>query len=674
MSNRTSYLLAVLILLLTTFLRLWQITTLPIGFSDPELEQIDLMQDRTLQGEIRVFYETEDGGQEGLYQMLLALAGVAFGSGTLGLRLAGVFASLLTVALMYSLGVRLFGRWAGVAAAAFVSVNLAVSLLARVVLIESLLPLLIAAVLLALARALPVYQRLRAETTNTIDFAALGTLLGIGLYLHPVGILLVLIAMLFIVHILAYRARISLRRISYIGFSLLMLIIISIPYLISTARLPEMVAGRRILGDYEGLLTATWRSLGGIFLVGDQSVLLNVAERPLIDLVSGFVLLIGLALCLRYWRHARYGLPLLAGILLLPAAVLAGDAPNFTALGILLPVLALYFGLGFSVLLRTIPQRVRWLGVMSAVALLAFNIGWVARDLFLRWPEQEAVYEVYNGRIGQIAYRIDTTADEIPTVLCYPNWAMPHTPGQERTAVDRILLHMNRNTEGIRYVDCRNGLVFAEGGEMQQVIVPTLELYDQIPPNIADWLAQGTPLDGMPERAVILLDVQEQLADALGVFTTTAPASYESSVSLPDSQLVPPPIRFGGNLTWLGYDSDPQQEYHPGELVPVTTYWRVEGIVPPDVQVFTHILSDPVTIVANRDTISVDPSRLRERDIFIQLTGVQLPEMLFEGQHEISVGLYEDSDDERLLVFDEEGTMRGNRIFLYPITILVDSE
>ncbi|MCA9915509.1 MAG: glycosyltransferase family 39 protein, partial [Anaerolineae bacterium] len=446
MSNRTSYLLAVLLLLLTTFLRLWQITTLPIGFSNPELHQIDLMQDRTLQGEIRVFYETQDGGQEGLYQMLLALTGVAFGTGTMGLRLLSVFASLLTVALMYSLGVRLFGRWAGVAAAAFLSANLLASLLARVVLVQSLLPLLFTAVLLSLARAFPVYQRLRAETSNTIDFAALGTLLGIGLYLHPMGILLVLVAMLFIVHILSYRARISLRRISYIGFSLLMLIIISMPYLISSARLPELAAGQRILGDYQGLLTATWRSLGGIFLVGDHSVLLNVSQRPLIDLVSGFLLLIGLALCIRYWRHARYALPLLAGLLLFPAVVLAGDAPNFTSMSMLLPVLALYFGLGFSVLLRAIPQRGRWLGVLGALGLLVFNVGWVGQDLFVTWPEQDGVYEAYNGRVGQIAHRIDTTADDIPTVLCYPNWNMPHMPGQQRTAVDRILLHMNRNT------------------------------------------------------------------------------------------------------------------------------------------------------------------------------------------------------------------------------------
>ncbi len=674
MSNRTSYLLAVLLLVVTAFLRLWQLTTLPIGFSDPELVQIDLMQDRVLQGEIRVFYETESGGQEGLYQQALALASLAFGTGTVGLRLLSVFASLLTVALMYSLGVRLFGRWAGVAAAAFVSTSLLASLLGRVALVESLLPLLITAVLLALARAMPVYQRVRAETTNTIDFAALGTLLGVGLYLHPIGILLVLVAMLFIVHILALRSRISLRRISYIGFALLMLIIISIPYLISTARLPQLAAGRRILGGYDSILTAAWNSLGGVVFVGDQSVLLNVTARPMTDLFSGFALLIGFALCIRYWRHPRYFLPLLTGLLLAPAALLKAEAPNFIGLALLLPVLALFMGLGVSVLLQSLPRRARALGVVGVAALLLFNIGWVSRDLFFIWPEQEAVYEVYNGRLGQIAHRIDETAHTLPTVLCYPTWHTPHTPGNERTTVDRIRQHMNRDTQGIRYVDCRSGLVFAQGGAPQQVIVPTLAMYDSIPPDIADWLAQGTPLETMPERAVILLDAREPLADALGVYTTTAPASYETSVSLPESELVPPPIRFGGNLTWLGYDSDPQPQYAPGEFVPVTTYWRVEGVVPPDVTIFTHILSDPVTLVANRDTIAVDPSRLRERDIFIQRTAVQLPQTLFEEQHEISIGLYQDTDDERLPVFDETGTMRGTRIFLYPIATVVDSE
>ena len=113
--------------------------------------------------------------------------------------------------------------------------------------------------------------------------------------------------------------------------------------------------------------------------------------------------------------------------------------------------------------------------------------------------------------------------------------------------------------------------------------------------------------------------VQPQLLDSLGVFTTTSPASFETAENLSADIPVPPPIRFGGNMTWLGYESDLFPIYSAGDLVTVTSYWRVEGLVPSDLVVFTHILSDPVTLVANRDTIAVNPSHLSQRDIYLHI-------------------------------------------------------
>lgn len=90
--------------------------------------------------------------------------------------------------------------------------------------------------------------------------------------------------------------------------------------------------------------------------------------------------------------------------------------------------------------------------------------------------------------------------------------------------------------------------------------------------------------------------------------------------------------------------------------------------MPSDLLIFTHILSDSSTIAANRDSISVKPSQLQERDVYLHIADVTL-ENEQDGNYVVSVGVYQSSSDERLPVFDENNEVRGNRIFLYPIQI-----
>jgi hypothetical protein len=134
------------------------------------------------------------------------------------------------------------------------------------------------------------------------------------------------------------------------------------------------------------------------------------------------------------------------------------------------------------------------------------------------------------------------------------------------------------------------------------------------------------------------------------------------------TEVVPPPLRFGGNLTFLGYEHSWADVYRPGDVIPVVTYWRVDGVVPPDLRLFTHILSDPTNIVAQNDSSSVIASQLRPRDIFIQVTYVQLPRRIMDATYSISVGAYPESTGIRLPVFDGDQP-RGARLFLGQITV-----
>lgn len=664
MSNRLSYLLAVIMLLLAAGLRQWQLTTLPVGYSDAEFAQINLSQDVIRRGDIRVFYELNGQPQEGLYDGVLALASFFFGAGTVGMRMISVWANLLTLALLFSLGIRLFGRVAGLAGATLLAFMFWGALLSRLVLIEAMLPLLTTATLLALARALPVYNHTRSDDSNTVNFAALGALLGIGLYVHPASLGLLATSVSFVMYYLVIQKPISWRLLSYVGFAFLVAGIIAVPYLLSSLRAPELSPLSRVSVE-SNPITLIVQHISGIFLQGDASALYNLPSRPLIDWLSSFVVVIGLLVCSLHWRKPRYALVLCAAICLAPFALLTPRTPNFLAYSAFLPVIALGFGLGISVIGNSLPYDSRRKGLALLLVVFGLNFAWTAYDLFVRWPALTAVQTAYNADVGRLAHHIDTTAADTPTVVCHADWS----DLVEGSSLDQIVKMMNRADADLRYVDCRSGLVFANGGTQQQVILPDPAEWQDLPPTIQRWLDVGTPIESLPAGTALLMHVETQLADALGVFTTTTPASLATASDLNDRVPVSPPIRFGGNVTWLGYDLDEMTTYVPGQPVSVTTYWRVEGLIPPDLNLFTHILSDPVTIAANRDTISVDPTRLQERDVFLQITRVPLPNTLLDGLYAVSIGAYQDSSQLRLPVFDSEGNPRGTRIFLDRIEI-----
>src|SRR5690606_27319544 len=141
---------------------------------------------------------------------------------------------------------------------------------------------------------------------------------------------------------------------------------------------------------------------------------------------------------LRYWRRPRYMLVLLALFILSPVAFLNLDSPQFQRYAVLLPVLALLFGLGVSALYRSFAPRTRPLLLLGLAGLLVFNIVWTTRDLFTLWPRLPEVQQVYSTRQAQLARHIDVTADELPTVICTRS-VFPTPPRRELTNTQMLL-------------------------------------------------------------------------------------------------------------------------------------------------------------------------------------------------------------------------------------------
>jgi hypothetical protein len=670
LSSRMGYALAVVLLLLAAGLRMWDLSTLPAGLNQEEITDLRITETMR-QGSIEVFYNLGNEGREGLYHAVLAAVTGLVSNGALGYHALSVWVSLLTLALVYVLAMRLYGPLAGVAALALLVVNMHYVLAARQIQREILLPALVVTVLLSLARALEVYRRSRLPVTTA--FAVLGLLIGIGFYIHPAHFIIFLFAVIFIVYRLAIPPPFSPQTMGYLRFSLLVMIIIATPYVISSIRLPELSGISRLWDDYNitqvSPIQAYIDGLVGIFLVGDQDPLHNLPGRPLIDLVSGLIVLVGLLTAARGWRQPRYALPLIAALCLSPVVFFSNNSPDFQQYLIFLPVLALLFGLGIASLYRTIlSTNGRRVAAVALFWLFVFNLAWTIPDLFNRWAAQPEVYTGFHSRLGQIAHYLDRTAATNPTLIC-DSMPVSGFGGGQLSDTDLLLLMMNRKNIAPRYADCGSSLILINGGEGQQIVFPGENSYEGLHPYLKTWVDQGHLVDtpDVPPNAVARLNVMQSLADTIGRFTTTAPAGYEPG-SLGPSPLAVPPVRFGGNLTFLGYDEKPTTDYTQGGIVTSITYWRVDGVIPPDLRLFTHILSDPTSPAAQNDTISVDVSQLQDRDVFIQITFIPLPFTIPEGPYSISIGAYRVSNGVRMGVLDGDQP-RGTSLFLGQINI-----
>lgn len=671
MSSRVSFILAVLLLVIAAGLRLREITVLPPGLNESEINDIRIAE-TARQGRIEVFYDLGGVGREGLYEGLLAVVTGLVGGGLIGYRLLSVLGGLLLLALVYALVKRLFNSFTAVAALALLVFNMWSVLLARLIMRETLLPLLLTVVLLALTYVL-IDRRRRPRLRRNMPFAILGLALGLGFYIHPTNFLITLVAMLFIVYMLLSRQPLTRRKLGFIGFAIVIMVVVAMPYVISSIRRPDLAGAGRLFSDFPATgaaaLAALFDGLGGFFLFGDANPLYNLPQRPLLDLMSGLLLIIGIAVSIRHWRQPRFILPLIGLTVLLPPALLTEASPDWPQFAVLLPLVALFFGVGVNAIYHSLPRRAGRFVPLGLLLLVGFNANWVVRDLFNDWREVPGVATAYSGRLAALAHHLDTTAATTPSLVC-TGTLRGSRPARQLTHAEVMTLMMHRQNTAVRYANCGTGMVITNGGEREQVILPQPGALTNMNEYFRGWLARGDWLDdpALPSQSVMLLQVAPELADTIGRFTTTSLVSYDPDAPGGAVSLYPP-VRFGGNITFLGYEPIADRVYAPGDYVTLITYWRVDGAVPSDLRLFSHLLIDPSTIAAQSDTLSVLPARLQPRDIFIQMMFIRIPARMQDGSYPVSIGAYEDLSDIRLQVFDSENQPRGTRLFLGEIRV-----
>ncbi len=674
MSRPLQVILILLIILLAVFVRVADISRLPAGFMDEEIVNLRISE-TVRSGSIGVFYNlnTSDfAGRESFFPLLLAVTTGLTGDGLVGFRILPLICGLMSVALMFVLAKRMFGFAAGLLAALLCTGGLYPVLLSRLVIPQALLfPLYIGA-FVALVNGLHLRETIRPIPPKTSDFGALALCSAFSFYTHFTGLMLIPIITAFLLYLRRTRQPVSRYMIRGEIFAGLLALILCLPYLLSTIRVPELSG----LGAYWGyrpenplvLFTHLYEMFRSLANFGGMG-----APGFLMILGLGGLLVFGAMTAVQNWREPRYMLPLLmTGGGILPALWTGRADYNLT---IALPGAILLLTIGTlrvpELFIRNYARRmaVRKIAWLTPIVTVVTFAG-LYSELFMRWPKDDDIYRQFHGYLGHLAIFLDTTKDDIPTLICTNQL----TGTSEQPVSDPILMDfmLHRPDANLRFSVCDTAIVFADGGKRQRVAF-SFDNSRETPIALKAWLNQmaykPVEIDGLKNAAVNEIDNETALASALGKITLSL-ASWPPDT--PDADIpVPLPVRMGDNLTFEGYSiNDEGRVVKPGESVVITTYWRIDGKQRDDLRLFTHLLLDPGSApAAQNDLLDVASNFLRPRDILIQTSVVQIPYPFPEGAYYLSVGAYHFNGNQRVLFFDGSDKIRGDRLFLGTIEI-----
>ena len=695
MNRRIEFLIVTSVLVLAAVLRIWDLATLPPGFSNDELAFIRITE-TVRQGDVSVYYQVGDAqGRAGMYGVGNVLATELVGGGLFGYRVFPFWMGMLALALLYAVVRRLFGVPVALIALGVMAVNLRAVLLARSATSEAVVLPYVLLTLFCLLIALNVRRDVEFHIPNTLPFALVGVLFGASGYLHYTGLVLGPLGALFFAHLLYTRQPLSRRVWSAWVFVFVLATVVSMPYVISTLREPDLsephiLAAERpqnVTDAVDGLLQA----IGGVIWQGDPDPAHTYSEMALLGPALAVLLLIGVGTAIRRWRDPRYAL-----LLMVLAAGVLTDAwvrvePTFGANLVALPAVYILPGIGAITLWRALRgrgMRYAWQPVtLALVVILVANVIVIRIRLFDDWRNDDQVHDAYYASLGYLAAYLDRTSDGLPVSVCALRLNEPADSGL--TPRQMLRLMMRRDDMNIRHSDCRGGLVLINAGAPMRFAFADLDDREAMPPELEDWLseAQIIPVDGLPEGSVLRLDVEQRVRDAGGYWAALAPVFF-----MPDeehnAQPVPLPVQLEQNLTFAGYDPRMRENTRQagGDPIVLATYWRVDGPLPDDLGIFAHLLAYPqpepesgtrVPLLepwAEANSIDVIARELRNRDIFVQVSYLWLSENLKPGPYVLTVGAYTDTVtilENHLAVLDsaQDFQPHGDRLLLGDIAV-----
>jgi 4-amino-4-deoxy-L-arabinose transferase-like glycosyltransferase len=409
--NRRDVVLLALVLGVAAFLRFYLLNRFPPGlYFDEAANGMDAL-NTWRGGHWPAFYDSQ-GGKEALWMWLLAAVFGIAGVGTLQIRLLAACLGLLTVAAVWWAALELFSADGEEAAPqlALLSAAALATLFVHVHFSRDGYRLLTQLLVGSLAVG-ALWRGLRGK--HGAWFLVAGGLLGLSMYTYAAARFYVVLWVVFLpVTWLLARSRSDnpLRgRYAWLAGMALAAGLVFLPMGLHLVSALHLIAGRA--GEVSvfnptwnqghpwlALFDSTWRNLAGLVWQGTQDRHWNIPGRPVLDVLTIPLFLLGIGLALRRWRRPAYLFLLLwLVILYLPAIFSYDRVPTFHRSQGATPAVVMLVALGaWSAWGWAAGRLVRraWLKGMTVplAAILLVSGGLTFRDYFGRWAPSWDAY------------------------------------------------------------------------------------------------------------------------------------------------------------------------------------------------------------------------------------------------------------------------------------------
>jgi len=615
----------------------------------------------------RPLYFTSNAGNEPLFIYLMSLTIGLFGHNAWGIRLAAVICGFLTVLFTYLWIRRAYNDRTALIASALIAVSFWPIFLSRVGLRAASVP------MMAALSAWLLFEAFHRQQRRW--FVLAGVALGGALYTYPAARALPVIYILFF----ALYSLLTRKLNRPLIITLVTALIVVAPLAYTIATLPEadlrlqQLGGPvqdALTGNVEPVLRYTLATLGMFNIAGDPIARYNLPGRPVFDVITGILFLLGLLIALRRWREPRHLFALLwLPIGLLPS-MLSDSAPSFLRASASLPVAFLFpalaidwiisksvtppsappslrLGHGVSEAKGLSPRRARFFATLR-MTLSALVVGLIIlagvltiRDYFFVWPGRSDVREVYRSDLAEAAKWIEQQPSDQPIVVASTN---PRD-------LDPFLFDFQlQGKHDVKWIDRAFAVVFPN--QPAKLISP---IYSPIDPQLRDRFL------GQPSFIAKFDD------------GSTAFEVYDLAPQFTDVALTRPitgTIDFGHSLELTGAETGSIRK--AGSPLTLTLHLRVfkdtDGQQLP-LSLFVHVLNDKGEFVAGRDLLAYPTAGWRNGDVWIQQNDVPLPADLKPGQYRIEMGVYSQADGSRWRVYDAYGQDIGDRKILQVISV-----
>jgi hypothetical protein len=697
---------ALLLLLLAAWLY-WRVPlAVPPGLEMDELIEAEIAE-QVMAGDWRPFYEAGQG-REGLYYYWLAGWLAALGKGVFTLRLASTTVSLMGLAAVYALARYLFGRSMAFVCLAYAAGSFWLLFAARSGLRSTSLLLIAALAGYFFCRGVGLRSSRITFHASRFTLLAWGFLLGLSFYAYTAARVLPGVFLLMVVYLGVFHRPVLRERWRGVVMGAGVALLVALPFFWYLRANPaadqfEFLDFNRPLaalesGDPQPAVETTRATLGMFFVAGDPLMFDNVPGRPVFDRVNGGLFVVGVLVALWRWRRPGYAFVLIWLVVGLIPGMLSQPAPNFyrTVLAqvvvFVFPALAVveggrlmarwrtpggelppppqpspYQGEGVARPVFSLPSErkgwgERWRVVFVSVlagGLLGLHLAGSWQGYFAEWPLVEGVRFFWQSNLAEVARYLDGNEEvesaAICTVLTYE-----HDPWW-RPAWRSMPYLLQGDGAAVRFYDCRTTLV-------QPAELPAAYFFPDLPQPAevmpaefrGAWWDEARRLGGVFSRPEgVAVEVEEM---ALSLPALAMRAAWGPEVGGGTAEL---PVRFGESLALVGYRLDPERP-QPGAPIRLLTAWEVLATPPPRLALFSHVLSDPQTVIAQQDGLALTSHSLRPGDRFwvvqdqVVLPAGEVP----AGGYLVAIGLYGTDTLARLPVVDGEGVARGDRLFL----------